>query len=142
MSGGDANTVEAAATSLPTVTLVAKYGKEKIELASLPPSTSILEVKELLRQKTGILPMRQKMIGLKVSSGASSVADETRLGELKVRKGGDSNANVVHQFILMGTPEEAIFVDPSDKGEIQLCVDTLLLLCFSDSQLLFIDKCR
>jgi hypothetical protein len=142
MSGGDANTVEAAATSLPTVTLVAKYGKEKIELASLPPSTSILEVKELLRQKTGILPMRQKMIGLKVSSGASSVADETRLGELKVRKGGDSNASVVHQFILMGTPEEAIFVDPSDKGEIQLCVDTLLLLCFSDLQLLFIDKCR
>jgi ubiquitin-like domain-containing CTD phosphatase 1 len=142
MSGGDANTVEAAATSLPTVTLVAKYGKEKIELASLPPSTSILEVKELLRQKTGILPMRQKMIGLKVSSGASSVADETRLGELKVRKGGDSNASVVHQIILMGTPEEAIFVDPSDKGEIQLCVDTLLLLCFSDLQLLFIDKCR
>lgn len=82
------------------------------------------------------------MIGLKVSSGASSVADETRLGELKVRKGGDSNASVVHQFILMGTPEEAIFVDPSDKGEIQLCVDTLLLLCFSDLQLLFIDKCR
>ncbi|KAL7511068.1 hypothetical protein ACHAXN_011050 [Cyclotella atomus] len=118
MSGGDANTVEAAATSLPTVTLVAKYGKEKIELASLPPSTSILEVKELLRQKTGILPMRQKMIGLKVSSGASSVADETRLGELKVRKGGDSNASVVHQFILMGTPEEAIFVDPSDKDDL------------------------
>lgn len=121
MSGGDANSAEAAAvTALPTVTMVAKYGKEKIELASLPPTTSILEVKELLRQKTGILTKRQKMIGLKVSAG-SVVADETRLSELKVKKGGDenSNASVVHQFILMGTPEEAIFVDPGDKGELR-----------------------
>jgi ubiquitin-like domain-containing CTD phosphatase 1 len=107
----------AATASTASVTLVAKYGKEKIELSDLPPSTNIGQVKLYLRDRTGILPKRQKIIGLKACSG--SVTDETLLSDLKARKAGE----LVHQFILMGTPEEQIFVDPSEKEDLPDVID-------------------
>ena len=103
----------------PNVTVVAKYGKEKISLSNLPPSsTNIGRIKELMCEKTGILPKRQKMLGL-TKSGGGKIDDETLLSELKVKK---SN-NVIHQFILMGTPEEKIFVDPSEKDDLPDVMD-------------------
>jgi ubiquitin-like domain-containing CTD phosphatase 1 len=109
-----------------TVTMIAKYGKEKIKLVDLPASsTSIGQVKELLRDRTGIMPVRQKMIGLKSNNGAS-VTDDTMLSDLKAKKsGGDESSAVtlVHQFILMGTPEEQIFVDPGEKSDLPDIVD-------------------
>ena len=104
-----------------TVTMVAKYGKEKIELADLPStSTDIAGVKELLREKTGILPKRQKLIGLKGREG-STVSDATLLSDLKAKTSGGNG--IIHQFILMGTPEEQIFVDPSDKDDLPDVMD-------------------
>lgn len=42
------------ASAQPTATMVAKYGKQKIEMADLPAaSTTVGDVKELLREKTG-----------------------------------------------------------------------------------------
>lgn len=104
--------------STPPITMIAKYGKQKIELPNLAPSTTIAALKELLREKTGILPKRQKMIGLK-SIGGDAVTDETMLVNLKAKKASD----LVHQFILMGTPEEQIFVDPSDKNDLPSVID-------------------
>ena len=101
-------------------TLVAQYGKEKIVLADLPSATTTVgHVKEMLREKTGILPKRQKLIGLKAAKGA--VGDDTPLSELKVK--GNKGGTVVHQFILMGTPEEQIFVDPSEKEDLPDIID-------------------
>jgi len=107
------------------VTMVAKFGKEKIELLALPPSTTILEVKWLLRERTGILPKRQKLIGLSLKSGGGrSVADEAAVGELEAKKGGlGADGIVSHRFILMGTPEEKIFVDPGEKDDLPDVVD-------------------
>ena len=102
----------AAHTNQATITMVAKYGKEKIELSDLSPTTTIGTLKEMLCQQTNILPKRQKMIGLK--SAAGSVNDDTMLGDLKAKKAGDA----VFQFILMGTPEENIFVDPGEKEDL------------------------
>lgn len=108
------------------VTMIAKYGKEKIELVDLPASsTSIGQVKELLRDRTGIMPRRQKMIGLKSKNGAS-VSDETMLSDLKAKKSSDDASSavaMVHQFILMGTPEEQIFVDPGEKSDLPDVLD-------------------
>mmetsp|Transcript_7873 Transcript_7873/g.12516 ORF Transcript_7873/g.12516 Transcript_7873/m.12516 type:complete len:439 (+) Transcript_7873:446-1762(+) len=110
-----------------TTTMIAKYGKLKIELPHLPTSTtSIYQVKELLCARTGILPKRQKILGLKCIRKGNAVGDDTMLSELKSGKGGGSKgggtdaavaavAVLAHQFILMGTPEEKIFVDPSEK---------------------------
>ena len=105
------------------VTMVAKYGKEKITLNDLPSvSTNVGHVKDLLRERTGILPKRQKLIGLKGQRKGSTVDDDTPLSDLKV-KGGNNVAAVVHQFILMGTPEERIFVDPSEKEDLPDIID-------------------
>lgn len=96
----------------PNVSLVAKWGKKKINLSNLHPATTILEVKEMLKEETNILPKRQKLIGL------GKVDDESILKDIKFKKQKTS-----HEFILMGTPEEEIFVDPSDKEGLPDVVD-------------------
>lgn len=97
----------AAAAAAEATTMVAKYGKQKIELSDLPSTTTTIgHVKELLREKTGILPMRQKLIGLKMATKGQELTDSTLLSELKqAKRNNDGNMVQVHQFILMGTPE-------------------------------------
>jgi len=102
------------------VKLIAKFGKLKIDLADLPSNTTLGQVKELLQQKTRVLPHRQKFIGLKAKSGI--VNDATVLSDLKA-KGKKGDGVTVHQFILMGTPEESFFVDPSEKEDLPDIVD-------------------
>eukprot|EP00553_Chaetoceros_curvisetus_P004502 CAMPEP_0204614172 /NCGR_PEP_ID=MMETSP0717-20131115/1963_1 /ASSEMBLY_ACC=CAM_ASM_000666 /TAXON_ID=230516 /ORGANISM="Chaetoceros curvisetus" /LENGTH=396 /DNA_ID=CAMNT_0051626781 /DNA_START=63 /DNA_END=1253 /DNA_ORIENTATION=- len=120
---------EAASVS---VTLSAKWGKERIELSGLSPSTTIAQVKDLLSERTSVLPKRQKLIGLTTAiKRTSKVTDDILLSELKV-KGGAGNSkkqaqngdNVIrHNFILMGTPEEKIFVDPQNHDSLPEVVD-------------------
>ena len=116
----------------PLVVMIAKFGKEKHELPPLPPSTTILAVKEMLTERTGVLPKRQKLIGLAIKPGSGSKVgaggppDATKLEDLKPKgkQQKDANAPVItHQFILMGTPEEKIFVDPSDKDDLPEVID-------------------
>lgn len=42
------------------ITLIAKFGKERITLAQLSPESTIAQIKDLLQQETRILPKRQK----------------------------------------------------------------------------------
>lgn len=113
-----------AAQAVETVTMVAKFGKDKITLEKLESVTTIAQVKEMLATKTGVLPKRQKLIGLVSKKNGVKVDDTFLLGDLKV-KGKKSNDDgiIVHQFILMGTPEEHIFVDPSDRDDLPDVVD-------------------
>ncbi len=109
--------------------MIAKFGKQKFELSCLPStSTSVGDVKEMLHEKTGILPKRQKLIGLKRgidSSSSAAVDNDTMLSDLKVKGGAATGSStvVVHQFILMGTPEDQIFVDPSEKVDLPSIID-------------------
>jgi ubiquitin-like domain-containing CTD phosphatase 1 len=104
----------------PCITLIAKWGKTKHILSDLSPLTSIAQVKELLFEQTSILPKRQKLIGLSNLSG-KLVDDRTTLAEVKMKK---KSGNVVeHSFILMGTPEDQIFVDPHEKDDLPDVVD-------------------
>jgi hypothetical protein len=130
LSNNDASTVASAIIPLQnddgqTVTLVAKYGKERITLDELHPKTTILEIKELLQEHTRILPKRQKLVGLVAANGgARGVVDSLTVAELKLKKdSSNSSAAVSHPFILMGTPEEEIFVDPSDRDDLPGVVD-------------------
>ena len=59
------------------------------------------------------------MIGLKAVAGP--VSDETLLSNLKAKKAEENEA--VFQFILMGTPEEQIFVDPGDREDLPDVLD-------------------
>jgi ubiquitin-like domain-containing CTD phosphatase 1 len=106
------------------VTLVAKWGKERITLDELPPATTIAEVKLMLSEQTRILPKRQKLIGL--SSGSGKVTDDLPLKDLKAKGSKNSKTcttNAIFSFILMGTPEEHIFVDPHEKDDLPDVID-------------------
>jgi ubiquitin-like domain-containing CTD phosphatase 1 len=102
----------------------------------------------MLQEKTRILPKRQKLVGLvALNGGAKGVTDDLPLSGLKCKQAAASAATaaknnntsssgstaltvptvttmaVTHQFILMGTPEEAIFIDPSDRDDLPDVVD-------------------
>jgi len=109
--------------------LIAKWGKEKIELNELSPSTNIAQVKDMISEKTNVLPKRQKLIGL-VTLTKAKVTDEVLLSELKSKskamtKTADDGSikSVKHNFILMGTAEKDIFVDPEDHDNLPDVVD-------------------
>ena len=107
------------------VTLIAKWGKERIELPSLNPETTIGQVKNLLMERTKVLPKRQKLIGLSTVS-KKKISDGVFLSELKV-KGGSVNKSIQHSFILMGTAEKDIFVDPADRHDLPEVVDVRII---------------
>ena len=109
------------------VTLIAKWGKEKIELSNLSHTTSIAQVKVIISEKTNVLPKRQKLIGLTTLT-KMKVTDQVLLSELKPKsnkmtKTSDDIKVVKHNCILMGTPEENIFIDPEDHGGLPEVVD-------------------
>ena len=111
-----------------TVTLVAKFAKDRLTFADLDAeNTTIGQVKELIRDKTRILPKRQKLVGLVAQKGgARGVTDDLPLSQLKVKgkKSGNNNSTAtVFEFILMGTPEEDIFVDPADRDDLPDVID-------------------
>ncbi len=111
------------------VSLTAKWGKEKIELNDLSPSTNIAQVKDLISEKTNVLPKRQKLIGLTTLTKVK-VADQILLSELKPKSNAVTKTpdgmhikSIKYNFILMGTPEENIFVDPDDHDDLPEVVD-------------------
>ena len=106
---------------LDAVTLVAKFGKERITLAELDAGLTVGQVKEMLQDVTRILPKRQKLVGLVAQQGgAKGVHDDLPLSGLKVKSKKTTEVSTIttHQFILMGTPEEEIFVDPSERDDL------------------------
>jgi ubiquitin-like domain-containing CTD phosphatase 1 len=107
-----------------SITLVAKFGKERITLLRLASSTTIAQVKYLLHEETRVLPKRQKLVGLVSNTGgAKGVHDALPLSELKVKGKSDGSDEIVHQFILVGTPEEEIFIDPGERDDLPDVVD-------------------
>lgn len=110
-------TMEQSLRSSLSFTLVAKFGKERITITDLEPTTTIGHVKTLLQGETNILTHRQKLIGLVSQNGGSKgVHDELAISDLKTKGGNKNEATRTIQFILMGTPEEKIFVDPQDRA--------------------------
>lgn len=115
----DQNDAKPAATAAGCYTLVAKYGKTQHTLENLPETTTVLEVKKMLSEQTRILPKRQKLIGL--ASTCGKLCDETPLSQIKTKR-KSSNAKSM-SFILMGTPEEDILVDPSERDDLPEVID-------------------
>jgi ubiquitin-like domain-containing CTD phosphatase 1 len=106
------------------ITLIAKWGKEKIVLEGLTGETTIGNVKDLIEDRTGVLQKRQKLIGLATNGGAK-VTDDLMISDLKIKSGKsqDGYAGVVHSFIMMGSREEHIFVDPSEREDLPDVID-------------------
>ena len=113
-------------------TLIAKFGKDRIELGPLSPCTTIGDVKTILSERTGVLPKRQKFIGLSLKPGStfaeasngSVPPDKAPISDLRVKaagkKGATNGNDVTHQFILMGTPGEFLIVRQTSKSSLQI----------------------
>lgn len=113
------NMEEKACITGTTYTLIAKFGKERIQLDELSPHTTIQEVKLILEERTRVLIKRQKLVGLVAQEGGSKgVHDALPLMHLNKTKAKTSESVTTYQFILMGTPEERIFVDPDQLDEL------------------------
>jgi len=98
---------------------VATWGKERIELSDLHPAMTVGQVKEQLYVITRILPSRQKWIGLSSSSSSSLIlTDEMILSEVKSKRPEIIHDSTIHRslirhcFILMGTAEDKMLIDP------------------------------
>jgi len=116
-------------STMPTVDIIAKWGKERVELRGLSHETTIGQVKELLSLETNVLPKRQKLIGLSTIS-KQKMTDCVPLSDIKIKTKKNISENddhsrktITHSFILMGTPEEQIFVDPEDKHNLPDVID-------------------
>lgn len=108
------------------VTMIAKFGKQRITLKHLDSNTTIAQVKDMIHVETRILPKRQKLVGLSAKSGgAKGIHDALPLSELATKGKSDLTAvdEITHQFILMGTPEEQIFIDPCERDDLPDIVD-------------------
>jgi hypothetical protein len=115
---------DAAETLSSKVTLIAKFAKERIAMEELDCSMTIGQVKNILWEKTRVLPKRQKLVGLlAIAGGAKGVHDDLPLSDLKKSKGGKAAKSCQFEFILMGTPEEYIFVDPNDREDLPDVLD-------------------
>ncbi|CAM9418694.1 unnamed protein product [Sphacelaria rigidula] len=62
----------------------------------------------MLHERTHVLAKRQKLVGLSV--GGRPAADDCPLEKIRLK--------TPHRFILMGTPEAEIFVDPGEKEDL------------------------
>eukprot|EP00903_Cladosiphon_okamuranus_P016390 g15115.t1 len=62
----------------------------------------------MLCERTRVLAKRQKLVGLSV--GGRPAADDCPLERIRLK--------TPHKFILMGTPEAEIFVDPGEKDDL------------------------
>ncbi|GMH97588.1 hypothetical protein TrVE_jg1597 [Triparma verrucosa] len=111
----------------PTHTLIAKWSKQRLSF-SMTRTMTIYNLKTLITGRTNILQHRQKLIGLSPLQGGQ-VTDETKVEELKVKKRKKTDdtpstgSTTVLEFILMGTPESDIFIDPSDCPDLPDVVD-------------------
>ena len=95
-----------------SILLQCKWGKRKIIIPVTPDLITIYDLKLHIQTQTNVLPKRQKLIGLALATSKSQPTDETLLSSIKLKP-----------FILMGTPEAEIIVDPSDMHSLPEIVD-------------------
>jgi ubiquitin-like domain-containing CTD phosphatase 1 len=101
------------------ICLTAKWGKDRIVLTDLHPATTILEVKEQLCEKTRILPARQKLIGIGQLSDDMTLSEiKSKNCEIKVDPKYPTYKTTCYSFILMGTPEDKMLVEPVSVPEV------------------------
>ncbi|OQR96836.1 hypothetical protein ACHHYP_13206 [Achlya hypogyna] len=91
----------------PPVVLLGKWKKEELRL-ELAPAKTIRDVKAHVSAFTGIEPHRLKLAGL--GGHGKPAADDVCVGDLPPK--------AVHKFMVVGTKESDVFVDPKNVAEL------------------------
>ncbi|XP_002734938.1 ubiquitin-like domain-containing CTD phosphatase 1 [Saccoglossus kowalevskii] len=93
------------------VTLVVKWSGQEYSISDLGGENTVRELKEAIKAQTGVLPQRQKLLGLKHKGKPPD--DDMQLSVLKLKPNS--------KIMMMGTREEAIQAitePPPDVGEV------------------------
>mmetsp|Transcript_53909 Transcript_53909/g.122871 ORF Transcript_53909/g.122871 Transcript_53909/m.122871 type:complete len:390 (+) Transcript_53909:34-1203(+) len=108
-------------TKVPVEGLVfcTKFQGKLLELAPFASTNRIRDLKRLLEEETAVPCTRQKLIGL---VKGKLPPDETLLSELVQGMKGPP-----YPFTLMGTPDDKLFIDPSDRDDLPEVFDDFAL---------------
>ncbi|KAK1882381.1 Ubiquitin-like domain containing CTD phosphatase 1 [Dissostichus eleginoides] len=77
-----------------SVSVIIKWGGQEYSISSLSEEDTVMDLKQSIKSLTGVLPERQKLLGLKVKE------DEVKLGSLKLKPNT--------KIMMMGTREESL----------------------------------
>ena len=81
-----------------TVSLVIKWAGKEYPITELPSGTTVLELKNIIQERTNVLPSRQRLLNLKFKGKPAS--DELVLSSLDLKPGA--------KIMMMGSSEQAI----------------------------------
>ncbi|XP_043090551.1 ubiquitin-like domain-containing CTD phosphatase 1 isoform X1 [Puntigrus tetrazona] len=77
-----------------SVSVIIKWGGQEYSISTLSEEDTVLDLKQSIKSLTGVLPERQKLLGLKVKD------DDVKLGDLKLKP--------KTKIMMMGTREESL----------------------------------
>ncbi|CAG08865.1 unnamed protein product [Tetraodon nigroviridis] len=81
-----------------SVSVIIKWGGQEYSISSLSEEDTVMDLKQSIKSLTGVLPERQKLLGLKVKGKPAE--DEVKLGSLKLKPNT--------KIMMMGTREESL----------------------------------
>ncbi|EPQ10383.1 Ubiquitin-like domain-containing CTD phosphatase 1 [Myotis brandtii] len=81
-----------------TLPIIIKWGGQEYSVTTLSEDDTVLDLKQFLKTLTGVLPERQKLLGLKVKGKPAE--NDVKLGALKLRPNT--------KIMMMGTREESL----------------------------------
>ncbi|MEE6478237.1 hypothetical protein FKM82_011789 [Ascaphus truei] len=94
-----------------TLSLIIKWGGQEFPLSALSEDDTVMDLKHSLKSLTGVLPERQKLLGLKYKG--KPVDNNMKLGILKLKPNT--------KIMMMGTREESledVLGPPPDNDEV------------------------
>uniref|UniRef100_A0AAQ4QAG1 Ubiquitin-like domain-containing CTD phosphatase 1 n=1 Tax=Gasterosteus aculeatus aculeatus TaxID=481459 RepID=A0AAQ4QAG1_GASAC len=81
-----------------SVSVIIKWGGQEYSISSLSEEDTVMDLKQSIKTLTGVLPERQKLLGLKVKGKPAE--DVVKLGALKLKPNT--------KIMMMGTREESL----------------------------------
>ncbi|XP_032240517.2 ubiquitin-like domain-containing CTD phosphatase 1 [Nematostella vectensis] len=90
-----------------SVSVVVKWSGKEYSINNLQPQDTVKTLKAVIQEKTGVLPERQKLLGLKYKG--KTPTDDIKLSSLNLKQGA--------KIMMMGTREEKLadVIAPSDE---------------------------
>ncbi|ROJ62556.1 Ubiquitin-like domain-containing CTD phosphatase 1 [Anabarilius grahami] len=79
-----------------SVSVIIKWGGQEYSISTLSEEDTVLDLKQSIKSLTGVLPERQKLLGLKLKGKPAD--DDVKLGDLKLKPNT--------KIMMMGTREE------------------------------------
>ncbi|EGW01409.1 Ubiquitin-like domain-containing CTD phosphatase 1 [Cricetulus griseus] len=91
--------------------IIVKWGGQEYSVTTLSEDDTVLDLKQFLKTLTGVLPERQKLLGLKVKGKPAE--NDVKLGALKLK--------LNTKIMMMGTREESledVLCPPPDNDDV------------------------